>query len=306
MNVTQSLLDFILNLMRDEHAKAAFNNDPDKALADAGLSNVASEDVADAMSYASEYEPVSFVGNREYNMGDTNVSQHAGNDQPDEGHRHESYQPDPHATPVQQLEYISNNYSYSDSHDTLIDKSINQNIWNTGDLSQSFEDNSVTATDGSVAAGRDISGDVANGDGNVVGDGNSVGNTDNRTDNSIRDSFNSSNTADNGGIAGNGNAGNVTDPYQSSSATNGSAMDNSSYTDNSQTAIDSGNTKTITDKSDNSDNSVQIDNDSDNSVTDSNNGSDNEDSLVNQSHTDQTGLVNVSDVLSNDSISLDH
>ncbi|MGH8324588.1 MAG: IniB N-terminal domain-containing protein, partial [Steroidobacteraceae bacterium] len=39
-------MDFILNLMGDDHAKAAFVADPDKALADAGLSSVCSEDVS--------------------------------------------------------------------------------------------------------------------------------------------------------------------------------------------------------------------------------------------------------------------
>ena len=78
MNVTQSLLDFILNLMRNDDAKAAFVANPDRALADAGLSNVCSEDVSDAMSYVAEYHPVTFVGgDRSYDVGDTRVSQHA-------------------------------------------------------------------------------------------------------------------------------------------------------------------------------------------------------------------------------------
>jgi hypothetical protein len=51
----------------------------------------------------------------------------------------------------------------------------------------------VTATDHSVAAGHDINGDVANGNGNVVGDNNTVGNTVHSDDHSIKDSFNSTN-----------------------------------------------------------------------------------------------------------------
>ena len=309
MNMTQSLLDFILNLMRDSDAKAAFVANPDRALADAGLSNVLSEDVSDAMSYVSEYHPVSYVGDRAYNLGDTNVSQHASSYQPDisyrpdDGYRPDSYQPDPHAAAVQQLQYVANNYSYTDSHDTVIDKSVNQSIWNEGSLSQRFDDNSVTATDHSVAAGRNINGDVANGNDNVVGDNNSVGNTENHDDHSINGSFNSTNLADHGGIAGTGNDGNVTNPRDSNTATTGGKVDNSTYTDNSRTDINSHNTQTNT-AVDNHDRSVDIDNHPDTTVTDSDNGSYNEHSQIDQSHIHQTGLVNVDHVLSDDNTAL--
>ncbi len=220
-NMTQTLLDFILNLLRDSNAKAAFVADPEKALADAGLSNVCSEDVSDAMTYVAEYHPIAPVGHREYNVSSTNVSHQSGGNY----HPH----PEPHATAVQQLEYITNNYSYVDDHDTVIDKSVNQNIWNDGVLNQRFDDHSVTATDHSVAAGRDIDGNVANGDGNLVGDGNDVGNTWYRDDHSINDSFTGNNIADRGGIAGTGNDGNVTNPHHSDVATTGATVDESNY-----------------------------------------------------------------------------
>ncbi len=303
MNVTQSLLDFILNLMRDGDAKAAFVTNPEHELAKAGLTDVCSEDVSDAMSYVSEYHPVSFVGgDRAYNVGNSEFSPHTsyrgGDDRHEGGNRPEHFDGGSHAAAVQQLEYITNNYSYDNSHNTVIDKSVNQEIWNKGDLTQSFNDNSVTATDGSVAAGRNINGDVANGNDNVVGDNNKVGNTDNSTDNSIRDSFHSSNTADNGGIAGNGNDGNVTDPYQSNVATKGGEVDSSRHIDNSSTAIDSGNTKTVT-TSDNHHDSFDY---TDNSISDSENGPHYE--HVNDNHVQQEGLVNLNangnEVLSHD------
>jgi hypothetical protein len=308
MNVTQSLLDFILNLMRDGDAKAAFVANPDKALADAGLSNVCSEDVSDAMSYVSEYHPVSFVGgDRAYNVGNSEFAPHTsnrgGDDHHEGGYRPEHFEGGSHAAAVHQLEYITNNYSYSDSHDTLVDKSVNQNIWNSGDLSQSFDDHSVTATDHSVAAGRDINGDVANGNGNVVGDNNSVGNTVRSDDHSINGSFNSTNVATNGGIAGGHNDGAVTNPTNSNVATNGGTVDTSTHNDNSNTAIDSNNTKTVTDI-DNHDQSVHINNHPETTVTDSNNGSYNEHSQIDQSHVNQTGLINVDHVLSDDNLHL--
>lgn len=310
MNVTQSLLDFILNLMRDDTAKAAFVADPNRALADAGLSNVCSEDVSDAMSYVSEYHPVSFVGDRAYagrsegaEHGDRHEGYRSDDYRREEGFRPEHHDGDSHAAAVHQLEYITNNYSYADSHDTTIDKSVNQNIWNKGDLSQSFDDHSVTATDHSVAAGRDINGDVANGNGNVVGHDNSVGNTVRSDDHSIKDSFNSTNVADHGGIAGSHNDGAVTNPHNSNVATNGGKVDASSHTDNSTTEINSNNTKTTTDF-DNHDQSVHINNHPETTLTDSENGSHNEHSQIDQSHIHQTGLVNVDHVLSDDNLHL--
>ncbi|MDQ2883447.1 MAG: IniB N-terminal domain-containing protein [Actinomycetota bacterium] len=306
MSTTQSLLDFILNLMRDGDAKAAFAANPDQALADAGLSDVLSGDVSDAMSYVAEYHPVSYVGDGEYNVGNTRGSHHDGDHRPDDGYRPDSYepvryQPDPHATAVQQLEYITNNYSYADSHDTMIDKSVNQNIWNKGDLSQSFTDNSVTATDHSVAAGHNINGDVANGNDNVVGDNTKVGNTDNSQDHSIHGSFNSTNNADNGGVAGDGAHGNVTQPYQSTTATDGSGIDQSTH--HTTTAIDSGNTTDVNYHPDNSvsdsGNTTDLNYHPDNSVDDSYNHK-----TIEDNHVHQEGLVNVNDVLSHDHLGI--
>jgi hypothetical protein len=237
MSMATTLLDFILNLLRDSDAKAAFLANPEKALADAGLSDVCSEDVSDAMAYIAEYHPVSYVGNREYNVGNSSVSQHASSYQPDPP----VYHPDPHATAVQQLEYVTNNYSYTDSHDTVIDRSVNQSIWNEGYLSQRFEDNSVTATDHSVAAGRDIEGNVATGDNNVVGNGNEIGNTTSNhwEDNSINRSFNGNNVADHGGVAGTNNDGAVTNAHNSNVATTGGEVDNSTHDSHDTTIRDS-------------------------------------------------------------------
>jgi hypothetical protein len=308
MNTTQSLLDFILNLLRDGDAKAAFVANPDRALANAGLSDVCSEDVSDAMSYVSEYHPVSHVGDRAYTVGNSNGS--APDSYRPDSYRPDSYQPDVHATAVHQLEYISNNYSYTDSHDTVIDKSVNENIWNNGTLTQRFDDHSVTASDHSVAAGRDINGAIANGDHNVVGDANSVGNTSYRDDHSddhaITGSFNGNNIADHGGIAGTANHGNVTNPHHSNVATNGSALDesktdshdttirdsfNDSHNDESRhsTTIDSHNDESHHSTTTDSHNHQSSNQDSFNHET-TNHESYNQDSAI--TNTDQHGLIN--------------
>jgi hypothetical protein len=73
MTMAQSLLEFILALLRNDDAKAAFAADPQKTLADAGLSGVCHEDVADAMSYIAEYHPVALVGDHGYHTAPTNV-----------------------------------------------------------------------------------------------------------------------------------------------------------------------------------------------------------------------------------------
>ncbi|MGH3771031.1 MAG: IniB N-terminal domain-containing protein, partial [Pseudonocardiaceae bacterium] len=305
MNTTQSLLDFILNLLRDDNAKTAFVADPQRALADAGLSEVCSEDVSDAMSYVAEYHPVTFVGDRDYNLGNTTISQHATGDRPDPhyGPDHH-YAPDPHVAPVQQLEYITKNYSYTDSHDTVIDKSVNQNIWNHGTLAQRFDDHSVTATDHSVAAGGDLTGPVANGNDNIVGDGNSVGNT--SYDHSVRGSFNGNNVADHGGVAGHDNAGNVTDPHNSNVATGGSALENAPRDSHDTTTRDSFNdshnresehTTTIDSNNDNSHHHATTDSFNHQFVSDEsfNHSLENQDSFNHDSaitHTDQHGLIN--------------
>jgi hypothetical protein len=307
MSMTQSLLDFILNLLRDNDAKAAFMADPDRALADAGLSDVCSEDVSDAMSYVAEYHPVALVGPREYNLGNTAVVQHAENDRPeyhDEWHDH-GYRPGPDDGVVQQLQYITNNYAYTDSHDTLIDKSVNQSIWNTGTLSQRFDDNSVTATDHSVAAGRDVH-DAATGNYDVVGRGNDVGNTTFTDDHSVKGSFNGNNVADHGGVAGDNADGNVTEPHNSEVATTGGRVSDShddihttvkdsnnsyDYDHSGNTTIkDSGNSYEHSDNSydnvGNTDHHEHVAENSFNTVE-----SHNEDSAISSNH--QEGLVNL-------------
>ncbi|HEY2762866.1 MAG TPA: IniB N-terminal domain-containing protein [Pseudonocardiaceae bacterium] len=295
MTMATTLMDFILGLLRDNDAKAAFNANPEKALHDAGLGGVCGQDVADAMSYVAEYHPVSFVGDREYNVGNSHISQSG------EGHHSGAgHQPDSHDTAVHQLEYVTNNYSYVDSHDTVIDKSVNQEIWNKGILTQSFDDHSVTATDHSVAAGHDIEGsNVATGDHDITGNGNNVGNTTTTYDHSINGSFNGNNLADHGSVAGNGNDGNVTNPAQSTVATNGGEADNSTHDSHNTTTTDSHNTTTVDSNNQDSHNhdshnvdvhKVDIHNVNSHNA-DSHDFSHNDDSAI--THTDQHGLLNL-------------
>src|SRR5688572_9345094 len=64
---SQSLLQFILNLMRDDDAAAAFAADPQAALAAAGFEGLTGDDVDCVLPMVLDYAPVSF--DREYNTG---------------------------------------------------------------------------------------------------------------------------------------------------------------------------------------------------------------------------------------------
>src|SRR6185312_121177 len=75
--LASSLLEFIMNLLRDPRAADEFNADPDAALASAGLSNVCSDDVDAIMPVILDYAPVGSGSSfdREYNTG----GNHGGN-----------------------------------------------------------------------------------------------------------------------------------------------------------------------------------------------------------------------------------
>jgi hypothetical protein len=71
--------------------------------------------------------------------------------------------------------YLTNNYTFVEDNDTILDNSVNQQIFADGDVNQRFDNDPVIASgDGAVAAGDDIRGPVVTGDDNLVGDGNIV------------------------------------------------------------------------------------------------------------------------------------
>ncbi|GAA3509818.1 IniB N-terminal domain-containing protein [Georgenia daeguensis] len=176
--IANNLLEFLMNLLRDPEAAAAFRHDPEKALDHAGLRDVCTEDVEAVMPVIFDYAPVRVDSSfdRDYNTG-RNDSEVGGNisqpppwrpERPD----HDDDRPrddddddrprnddDDHAHAVQQLSYVVNNYSYTskiDDRDTITDQSVNQNIWADGDVVQLFDNDAVIASgDHAVAAGDD-------------------------------------------------------------------------------------------------------------------------------------------------------
>uniref|UniRef100_UPI00047EB4FB IniB N-terminal domain-containing protein n=1 Tax=Arthrobacter sp. Br18 TaxID=1312954 RepID=UPI00047EB4FB len=53
-----SLLDFLMNLFKDEEAAAAFKEDPEAALAEAGLGDVGTDDVDAVLPVVQDYAPM--------------------------------------------------------------------------------------------------------------------------------------------------------------------------------------------------------------------------------------------------------
>jgi hypothetical protein len=278
--LASSLLDFILDLLRDPQAAANFEADPQGALSDAGLDDVCVADVdnlvpvlaesvsaggAMAMTHAAAAtSPMQHSNGGSQDGGwsghEGGWSGHEGGDTPptsggQEGPSHsggDDHHMDDggHMGVVEYIKYIQTNFTY-----TEVDAS--HSVWAGGDAYQLFGDENVVATGGSVIAGDDA---------------------DARYDNSVDlhlavdDSFNGSgNTTE-----GDGNA-----------VGQGNSVDNSDNSDNSTTISDSGN-----DNSDNSDNSV---NDSGNSTEISDSGNDNSDNSTNVSDSGNDNSTNVSD-----------
>ncbi|MEU9818175.1 IniB N-terminal domain-containing protein [Pseudonocardia alni] len=176
MSVEKSLIQFILDLLKDPKALAEFKEDPHGMLAQCGLSEVSADDVRDALVLAQDNDDVSF--DRDYNTG----GGHGG------GHHHTPPPPPVHhgEDPVKYIDkYVTNNhYTYNvDDRDTIIDNSVNQNVdTGGGDFNQSIDTKTTVASgDGAVAVGGDNNAPVTTGDHNVVGDDNQVVSGDDNT-----------------------------------------------------------------------------------------------------------------------------
>lgn len=164
MTTSTSLIEMILNLLRDPDARAAFLADSDGYLSSCGLQDLSSDDIHDALVLLQDNDTADF--SRDYNTGGNSVAvatpapvHHGGHD---------------HDDAVRYLNtYITNNYV--DDRDTITDNSINQQIdTGGGDFDQDIDIDSVVASgDGAVAAGDDIEDStIVTGDENVVGDNN--------------------------------------------------------------------------------------------------------------------------------------
>jgi hypothetical protein len=153
-----NLLDYILDLFRDENHAQAFVANPDQALADAGLSTVSS---AQLQSVAATAIPSLAMGGD----GDpvTDLQQAVSN--------YYGFQPQPDVAP--QTDLASNNSFMSPTTNITDDHSVS---FGMGDIT--LGDKTTAQGDGAVAVGGSTHGDIVSGDGAVLGNGNTVNNGD--------------------------------------------------------------------------------------------------------------------------------
>ncbi|WP_109210411.1 MULTISPECIES: IniB N-terminal domain-containing protein [Microbacterium] len=133
--VANSIIEFILSLLRDPAAVAELEKDPEAALVKNKVAGICADDVR-------AVAPIIY-------------------DRPDVAPKPTSA----HSTPpppsdndvVNEITRITNNWTTIDSRATIVDQSVNQNIWTEGgDVSQIFDQGAgVASGDGSVAAGDD-------------------------------------------------------------------------------------------------------------------------------------------------------
>jgi hypothetical protein len=186
--IADALIEFILSLLRDPAAAAEFEQAPEETLARKGLSDACADDVR-------AVAPVIV-------------------DRPD-------VQPRPAATtthassaddPVSAARAISNitNSFHIDNRATIVDQSVNQNIWAHGDVNQIFDQEAIlNSGDHGITAGHDATLDESDTD-ISVGDV-SIGNDETST--TITDSFDDESTTTDTG----------TEPDTSASSDDGSA-----------------------------------------------------------------------------------
>lgn len=130
--VADALIEFILSLLRDPDVAAEFDQDPDQALAARGLQHASPQDVAAVAPIIIER---------------THVVQVAAPRQVSHDH------PNP---VVREIKQVTTHNQWVDDRDTIVDQSVNQNIWAEGDVTQTFDNDAIVASgDDAVAAGGD-------------------------------------------------------------------------------------------------------------------------------------------------------
>jgi len=155
--MSENLLDWILSLLRDPEARADFLNDPNAYASDHGFDHLSSADVYDALCLASD--------------DSSSYSNHGTHYPAPRDYDHGSHDDGSHYL----RDYITNNYTTIEQHNTYVDDSVHQNIdTGGGDFHQVIDNDPVIASgDGAVAAGGDIKDStVTTGSGNVVGNDN--------------------------------------------------------------------------------------------------------------------------------------
>ena len=163
--IADALIEFILSLLNDPSAAEEFEEDPQGTLSRVGLSEACVEDVR-------AVAPVIV-------------------DRPDV-HPKPPVPPGPPGPPSVEREILNITNSFAiDNRATIVDQSVNQNIWADGDVNQIFDQEAVVnSDDNGAAAGEDA--DVDNSDTDTTVGDVAIGNEDTTTN--IDGSFNDGST----------------------------------------------------------------------------------------------------------------
>lgn len=159
MTTSTTLLDWILELLRDPNARDSFRSDPEKYASEHGVSAVTASDVHDALCLAVDADHGS-----SHDSADSRDSHHGG---------HHPSPPRHHESPTHYLTHYINHYETVEKYETNIDDSVHQHVdTHGGDFDQHLDNDPVVASGAhSVAAGGGITDStLTSGDGNVVGD----------------------------------------------------------------------------------------------------------------------------------------
>jgi hypothetical protein len=243
MTASTSLLELLLNLLRDPSALTAYREDPEGFLSACG--DVSPADIREALLLIQDSQEADF--GRDYNTGGNHIQvpPPPAAPEPEPGESN-------HEAAARYLDsYVTNNYI--DDRDTTVDNSVNQQIdTGGGDFDQDIDvDSTVASGDDSVAAGDDIEDstittgdDNTVGDDNVTGDDNTVGDDNADGDTTSTEIDGDVSVGDGGAIAAGGDA----------TVDNSDSSTNDSFNDNSDNSTEDSNndTSSYTDNSDNS------------------------------------------------------
>jgi hypothetical protein len=228
VNAVSSLIEFLMDLLRDEEAQAEFARDPQAMLAQHGLAGVTAQDICEAQPVLADHPAVRHVP-------------HDGGGGGGGGGWH----PRPHHDdPVREIHHVVNTHTV-DTKVIVKTEAPQYNTYNEYNAHYSYTDNSITADTviqdsfNQDNDGVDNKGGVIN-DSNVAnGDQTDVGNTDIETD--IDDSFNEDNS-DTDVIVDSGNdttttTTTATDSFDTTTTTTATEVNGSYNADNSITAV---------------------------------------------------------------------
>lgn len=185
--IADALISFILSLLRDPDAAEGFAADPEPAMLRGGVQDACVADVRAVAPVIVDHPSVT-----------PRPPQPPGPPDPPEP-------PEPPDVVVKEIIRLVSQFTTTiDNRSTIVDQSVNQNIWTEGgDVTQIFDQEAVVASgDGSVAAGNDAT--VVDSDVDITTGDISVGNEeyndsfnqDNSDNSTIEDSFQDNSTND--------------------------------------------------------------------------------------------------------------